>query len=204
MSRQPVHSLSSLWIIWTAVGLASAAIGLVIGFVLMLLPAIGTSLGSSVPIALGMAVSILVGQWLVVRHFVRGGSLWFLSSIGGLLLGAVSVGVISWMHSLLPPQPSALMIDLNQPPLVLPLLIYGTSVGVGQWVFMRRFGNGAGWWVVATAAGASLVGFALGGRIEHLLDLLWFGLFPAVITGLVFARLVGRYDRPDRTQIEPA
>jgi hypothetical protein len=38
----------------------------------------------------------------------------------------------------------------------------GLGLGVGQWLFIRRLFDGAGWWIVATLIGFGVAGFALG------------------------------------------
>lgn len=38
----------------------------------------------------------------------------------------------------------------------------GLGLGVGQWLFLRRLFDGAGWWIVASLIGFGVAGFAMG------------------------------------------
>lgn len=38
----------------------------------------------------------------------------------------------------------------------------GIGLGLGQWMFLRRFLDGAAWWIVATLIGFGMAGFAIG------------------------------------------
>lgn len=38
----------------------------------------------------------------------------------------------------------------------------GIGLGLGQWMFLRRFLDGAAWWIVATVIGFGVAGFAMG------------------------------------------
>ena len=99
---------------------------------------------------LGVAVGgTLIGvlQWLVLRRHVTGAGRWVLASLGATaVVGVVvfGVGVVNveagWFGG---------------------VSVFGTVVGVLQWVVLRRQIPRAGWWVLASTAGW-VVGMPLG------------------------------------------
>lgn len=61
----------------------------------------------------------------------------------------------------------------------------GAILGAMQWLVLRAYLNGAGWWIAASAAGW-MVGFAAGAELAQRLGMVeaWFGLAAGVMTGL--------------------
>ena len=96
----------------------------------------------NVPRYLSVAAGgILVGvfQWLVLRRYVTGAVRWVLASLGAAVAGALLALGVGLFDA-----------DLGW---VAGAGLYGTLVGVLQWLVLRRQVARAGWWVLATTVG---------------------------------------------------
>jgi hypothetical protein len=107
--------------------------------------------GSVMGIILGGAVfgaSLGTVQWLVLRRQVSRSGWWVLAStVGGAVGGAM-----------------ALVVDEAQI-FAIVLAMFGASVGIAQWLVLRRQVARAGWWVLASI----VVGGAVGGAVDLVL-----------------------------------
>jgi hypothetical protein len=98
---------------------------------------------------IGISVGIL--QWLVLRrHFNRAGW-WVLASITGFAVGKALGDALA-------------QADLGAVGLALSGAAIGTSLGIAQWVVLRRHVEQAAWWVLASVA-AWAVGWSIIGVV---------------------------------------
>ncbi len=108
------------------------------------LPALG------VPRYINVVVgAILVGvlQWLVLRRYLRGSVRWIPASLGAAGVGALVMFGVGAMDA-----------DLG---LLIGAGLFGTLLGVTQWLVLRGQVASAGWWVLASTVGW-IVAFPLG------------------------------------------
>jgi hypothetical protein len=144
-----------LWWLWV---LASIG-GFLVGVLVSIIPAGVTFeilrladsqiLGAALATALaGIIIWIVVGisQWAVLRRHISDAKGWITISsacaIIGIPLGLVSEWSVSGISNTFTP---------------LALSIAGSIIGLGQWIFWRRYHPRAGWWILANILGLSLL-----------------------------------------------
>jgi len=133
------------WLLWLKWVLAST-LGWVAG---VLLPVYG---------ALAVGTMVGIAQWVVLRPRFKQAGWWILASALGWVLGQILVTAV------LPIQNTFLQ-----------GAVLGGTLGIAQWLILRRWVHRAGWWIVLSAVGwsagpilgASLVG-AVAGAITGL------------------------------------
>ncbi len=172
------------WVWWVLATFVGSVVGVVVG-VAVLGPVFG---------AVGLAGAGVM-QWLVLRQQLSRSGGWILASSVGLALGLV-VGVAR----------SAAGGD-DAEAAVVSLAVLGASVGIAQWLVLRRQVSRAGWWILVNVVGlavglaATLVVFGVGdgngnvgGAVTGALqDAIFGGVIGAVvgaITGGVMAWLL--------------
>jgi hypothetical protein len=140
----------------------------------------------AVPVSLSVAVGgVLVGvlQWLVLRRYLAQAGRWVLASLGATAVFALvvfSLGAFS---------PDAGLVG--------GAVLYGTVVGVLQWLVLRRQATRAGWWVPTSTVGW-LVGIPLGGMLGPP-GWAWYGAITgAALVWLLRRRPLGSEQRPAR------
>jgi hypothetical protein len=70
-------------------------------------------------------------------------------------------------------------------------MILGFSVGVGQWLLLRRRLPQAGWWIVAHVVGWGLLRLVTGNTLSGF-DVLALGVLPACVTAVALAFLINQ------------
>ena len=173
--------VSAFWLWWvlaSTVGLAvGGAVGGAVGFAVYEEPA-------GVAVVVGVAVvgavfgaSVGIAQWLVLRRQVSRAGWWVLASTVGLAVGGVVVEAVLVGGALLVGE-------------TLVFAVFGASVGIAQWLVLRRWQvSRAGWWVLA-----STVGFAVTGVVVEAVFVSLAGY--GAITGGVLVWLL-RQPRPE-------
>jgi len=136
----------SLWIQWVLVTTLSWIIGFLIGA-----GAVGVILG--------------LGQWLVLRQWVREPGWWIWASTVGW--GVAWILIITGV--LLPPDAGIIAAFVAGG-------VLGLMLGVAQWFVLRRLVKSAGWWVFG-----SIIGWALGAS----------GIFGITVVGAVAGAVTG-------------
>lgn len=149
------------WGTWLGWAVASS-IGLTIGLAVYLPLAVG--LGDELEVVTRTLVSAVAGavlggslgvaQWLLLRRRASDQGRWVLASVVGGTVGGTGALVAADILSAL--------VDTD---FITNLVVGGTflgaSLGIAQWLLLRRLFIQAGWWVVGSALGLSL-GLGLG------------------------------------------
>jgi hypothetical protein len=126
-------------------------------------------------------VGLLTGllQYGLLRRYLPHMGWWVAATIAGWLLGVFLTlipGWLSWTNPLL-------NLDLA-------FVVVGLSIGVGQWLLLRRRLSQAGWWIGANVAGWGLLALITEGNSIGQFGLFASGFFPACATGLMLALLM--------------
>ena len=136
----------SLWFQWVL----ATTLGWLIGFI------IGEG-------AIGVALGL--GQWLVLRQWVREPGWWIWASTVGWAIGWILI-----ITEILPPPQAGIIAAL------LAGAVLGLMLGVAQWFILRRLVDSAGWWVLV-----STTGWAIG--FSGLLGITVVGTVAGAVTG---------------------
>lgn len=196
--------LSTGWAFWFGWVLANA-VGAVVGFPLAIAAlqviAVVTAVDERAifPYILFPVVGICIGgmQWLILRRYTSRAGWWVLSTaaawpicyafIGLATRGVVRIGGVSY---------AGLAIW------VITFGLIGAVLGGIQWLILRRYFAGAGWWIIASAAG--FIGFAVIGPLDDILTLVvLLGLIPGATTGAALVWLL-RQPPVERSNAEQA
>lgn len=129
-----------------------------------------------VPIV-GLFIGLL--QYGLLRRYLPHMGWWVLVTIGGWVLGALLIIISVWLKFW---TYESFEIDLA-------LILMGLSIGVGQWLLLRRRLSRAGWWVGANVLGWGLVGLISGDSLDQF-GLLALGFLPACVTVMILALLM--------------
>jgi hypothetical protein len=135
----------------------------------------GVLLPGDIPFAIGVTLGI--AQWIVLRPLFAQAGWWILASALGWAVGHVLVTIA------LPAQN-----------LFLEGALLGATLGIAQWLVLRRWVYRAGWWIVI-----SVVGWAAGPIVGPSLV----GAVAGAATGVALELLV-RYARPQEPESERA
>ena len=197
MFNQTLRTRWGPWLWWVSLNTIGAALGVLIAFIVMKASYVifrmnedgigGFALGGAIVVCVGIA------QWSVIRRYLPQATWWIVVSVAGLFFGAILIGFTNLIVVAI--VGSDTVSELMQKEIlgmVVPLFLYGVSIGLGQWLFLRRFTAHAGWWVLSYGIGGALLGLVLGGSISSITDLIWFGTVPAITTGLVLVWLLQR------------
>ena len=133
-------------------------------------------------------VGLLTGvlQYGLLRRFLPHMGWWVAATIGGWLLGAFLTLIPGWLHW----THSLFSLDLA-------FIGMGLSIGMGQWLLLRRRLPRAGWWIGANVAGWGLLALITQGNSIGQFGLFILGFFPASVTGLMLALLMNQVQRTE-------
>ncbi len=183
------------WVWWVLATFVGSAVGLVLG-----VAALGPVLG-----AVGLAGAGVM-QWLVLRQQLSRSGWWILASSVGLAIGLV-VGVAM----------SAAGGD-DAVAAVVSLAVLGASVGIAQWLVLRRQVSRAGWWILVSVVGlamglaATIVVFGVGdgngnvgGAVTGALqDAIFGGVIGAVVGAITGVIMVWLLRQPAAKELGPS
>ncbi len=130
---------------------------------------------------LGLLTGFL--QYLLLRRYLPRMGGWIAATAGGWLL---PFAVIAPLGVLLP------SFDVN---VILAAALYGGSIGLIQWLVLRRRVRRAGWWILANVLGWEMAGLATGETISSTLDTLAIVLLPPIVTSIAWWLLLDRLPR---------
>ncbi len=147
---QKTSSANKSLLVWVSANILAFA---ALGGVLLALPSV-MSISGLVPVILIISVPIGLAQWLALRHILRTSVLWVLTVPLGLLL-AVSI------YRIVPNGLWPGLDDESIPALTFAYFVLGFSIGLPQWLMLRRQLSKSSIWLlsssIAVAAGFWLV-----------------------------------------------
>ena len=117
---------------------------------------------------------------LLSRYLPRMGG-WVLATADGWILGLVLIVAGSWLN----PWPQV------SPDIRLAFIVLGLSIGMLQWLLLRRRLPRAGWWVLASLLGWGLLAL-FGNETANEYALILVGLLPACVTAATFGLLLNQ------------
>lgn len=131
-------------------------------------------------------VGLLTGllQYGLLRHYLPQMGWWVAATIGGWLLGIFLILIPGWLNWTSPLFNSDLA-----------FIVMGLSIGVGQWLLLRRRLLRAGWWIGANVVGWGLLALIREGNSMDQFILFAFGFLPACATALMLALLMNPVQR---------
>jgi hypothetical protein len=190
-TRKPESSFYSVWIILTTLCIPVAFF-----LDLVLLRLITRSVGDFIYVNgvrhitedyLGVYVFIPVAalltglmQYVLLRRYLPRMGWWVLATAGGWLLGVLLVAIpgrLGWTDAFLKH-------------ISLIFLVMGFSIGLVQWLLLRRRLSRAVWWIVANLVGWGVLGLLTPGESVGQEALLTLGLLPACTTAAALAWLM--------------
>jgi len=128
-------------------------------------------------------VGLLTGvlQYVLLRRFLPRMGWWILATTGGWLLGALLILIPSWFN----------FWTYESPDIYLVFTLLSLSIGMSQWLLLRRRLPRAGWWIGANVVGWGLLGLITGDSLGQF-GLLAMGFLPACLTAVVLALLLNQ------------
>jgi uncharacterized integral membrane protein len=168
-----------LWIIWLVVHeLAAGILAVLLLIVASLLKTEPSEMSGGLAFVLGWPLILGTLQWLVLKRWIPRYRHWLIPTTAGVFVYSL-VEYLTWnaAWSSLP----ALW------PGIITGALLGGSLGIAQWLTLRRRFSRAGWWIVATTAGWALAG--LGDYASDCLTILTASA-PAALTGIALVWLV--------------
>ena len=137
-------------------------------------------------------VGLLTGalQYGLLRRYLPRMGWWVAATTGGWLLGVFLILIPGWLHWTNSLFSLNLALDLG-------FIVMGSSIGVGQWLLLRRRLPRAGWWIAANGAGWGLLALIVDGKSIDQYGLFTLGFFPASVTALMLALLMNQVQRTE-------
>jgi hypothetical protein len=131
-------------------------------------------------------VGLLTGaaQYGLLHHTLPRMGWWVPATVGGWLLGLLLAIMPGWLHL-----EKAFSFDLV-------LILLGLSIGVAQWLLLRRRLPKAAWWIVANILGWGCLALITPGNSVDQYGLFILGFLPACATAGTLALLMKQV--PDR------
>jgi len=137
-----------------------------------------------VPIV-GLLTGIL--QYELLHRYLLHMGWWVLATVGGWVMGLLLIFIPSWLQIW-----SSESFDLD-----LAFIVMGLSIGVGQWLLLRRRLSRSSWWVGANIIGWRLLSLLNTGNSIGQYGLLLLGFLPACATGIILALLMNHTQQSD-------
>ena len=187
-AMQPAGTPGFLWFMgWTLLTTAALPVAYItsplIAVIFMWLIELGLKTGfwstanSATPELAGLLTSFALVlasvQWYLLRNYLPRAWLWFIATGTGVLLGGLAAG-LSTGRSSAPYWPSIMSATLLQ---------IGLTLGLTQWLYLRRFLANAFWIVLVNLLAAPSILLA-GNSFNSLTELIVVLLLPGAITGL--------------------
>ena len=179
--RKPGWGFWLLWVFANAGGgiagsVASFAVSITVGVVAALILAlVGMSTGenafvnsvlSSVMLttvflaAFGTVLGAAIGftQWLMLRQHVHKAGWWVPASAVGWIIWCLGIVIAT---ALTQSNGTASEVRLANNIIVIAAGAIGLTVGVSQWIVLRRRVRSSGWWILASIVGWAIIGYLL-------------------------------------------
>ena len=128
-------------------------------------------------------VGLLIGvlQYELLRRYLPRMGWWVLATTGGWLLGVLLITIPGWLNW----TDGSFNLDLA-------FILMGMTIGVGQWLLVRRRLSRAGWWIGANVVGWGLLGLVTAGNTLGQFGLFTLGFLPACATAATLALLMNQ------------
>jgi hypothetical protein len=115
-------------------------------------------------VVVGFVVGLLVGgaqAWVLQRHVFRTTERWdqwiVVTTVVGGISWLITISIRLALNTWYPPLPGIGILRDDRPlPWAVAVIAGGALLGGAQWFILRKFVRGAGWWVIANAAGAAI------------------------------------------------
>jgi hypothetical protein len=171
------------WVLASTIGVA-VLFALILAVAMLVGAIVGGEAEDKVPFVPLVGLSFGIMQWLILRRYMPRTGWWVLVSTLGWILG---FGVLALADKFtenlvtgaIQPEVSALVF----------FLAAGASVGILQWLVLRRHMLQAGWWVLANVVGWGILGLIVGKSLDRFTDLVAIAAVPPAITGAVLVWL---------------
>jgi hypothetical protein len=149
------------------------------------------SMYAFIPIA-GFVTGVM--QYRLLRRYLSRMGWWVLATIGGWLMGALLIAISAWRNW----PAGSLSLDLA-------FILMGLTIGVGQWLLLRRRLPRASWWIGANVVGWGLLALITAGNTLEQYGLFTLGFLPACVTAAMLAVLMNQVKlaqlwSPDQTE----
>lgn len=123
---------------------------------------------------LALVMTLATFQWLLLRRHLPHAGWWIPATVLGWLAAGIIVPIIGyWL----------LRKDITQTAPLSLFILAGVTVGLSQWLFLRRFIPRAGWWILISLYAFASILLAVGSS-GGLLTILVFVLLPGIISGM--------------------
>lgn len=165
MKTEIAHVRWGLWLQWILATIMGFVVGLTVGGPIALIAGWLTGGILAFPM-LGVMIATPVGlvQWLVLRQQIPRVGWWVLASITGAAVGGFVVDAIVWVWPFVDAilrRHAAIVIVENWVvgywvSNVVQMAAFGASVGIIQWLVLRRHVYKAEWWILASTIAWSL------------------------------------------------
>ena len=148
-----------LWLLWVAANIGGTLCALLVFLFVFPLGFFFGELGEDTLARISVfGPSSIIGlwcilqlQWMVLREKIPHAKMWVISSLLGVLFGCILYYGIAYLFSL--------NLNYSDPKFAALSLIF-FSLGIMQWLVLRKHFPQSGWWILASVAG-SLIGWAL-------------------------------------------
>ena len=193
----------NLWLLWTFVTILGLLLGIVISMTviiaiskmanfhedtianIILLPSIGFSVG--------------IFQWLALRRLVSWAKMWIWVTAAGWMIGfPLAFSLYNWLTSIF----GIVFTDTWEKAIQVTLI--AISIGVIQWLLLRRHISRSGWWILANVIGWNAASLLVGaGAMVSVMESIPMGISVGAVTGLALTWLLQHSPAdPDTTILE--
>lgn len=137
-------------------------------------------------------VGFLTGvmQYGLLRRYLPRIGWWVLATTGGWLLGVLLIVISSWLSW----TDGSFNLDLT-------FILLGLTIGVGQWLLLRRYFPRASWWIGANVVGWGLLALVTVNNTLEQFGLFTLGFLPACVTAAMLAVLMNQVKPTQPTDI---
>ena len=135
---------------------------------------------------LGLFTGVL--QYGLLRRYLPRMGWWVWATLGGWLLGVLLILISRWLNFW-----TYETFDID-----LAFIVLGLSIGLMQWLLLRRRLSKSGWWIGANVLGWVLLGLITGDSLGQF-GLLLMGFLPTTVTAALLAWLMNQA-QPTRPQ----
>ena len=134
-------------------------------------------------------VGLLIGvfQYGLLRRYLPRMGWWVLATVGSWVIGMLLILILNRLK----------IWPIESFDLDLAFIIMGLSIGIGQWLLLRRRLLRSGWWVGANIVGWGLLSLLTTGNSIGQYGLIGLGFLPACVTVIILALLMNKAQSTD-------